>query len=223
MTEGNVDKVGKGEAFYAQSKLPTAHGLFDVRVYKDGAAEHLLISVGDVACQEVVLVRIHSECLTGEVLGSLKCDCKAQLDAALQSIMERGTGAVLYLRQEGRGIGLGNKIRAYHLQEQGADTVDANRLLGFDDDLRTYDVAAEMLKLMGIYSVQLMTNNPAKIEGLETCGIRVVQRIEHHVSCNWVNAAYLKTKRLRMGHILPDDQPQPHPTDTSVFPTIALA
>jgi GTP cyclohydrolase II len=223
MTEKDVKKNGGTDAFYAQSKLPTAHGVFDVRVYRDGQAEHLLISFGDVSCQEAVPVRIHSECLTGEVLGSLKCDCKAQLDAALQSIIERGTGAVLYLRQEGRGIGLGNKIRAYHLQEQGADTVDANRLLGFDDDLRTYDAAAEMLKLMGIKSVQLMTNNPAKIEGLEACGIPVVKRIDHHVGCNWVNAAYLKTKRVRMGHILPDDQPQPNPADTSAFFSIALA
>ena len=201
MTEHTIDGP-----FFAQTKLPTEHGIFDVRVYNDKGKEHLLISMGDVVGVDVLPIRVHSECLTGEVLGSLKCDCKPQLHAALDEVARRGFGAVLYLRQEGRGIGLGNKIRAYRLQEEGVDTVDANRHLGFDDDLRTYDMAAKMLMGISVHTVQLMTNNPAKIEGLEQHGIRVMGRIPIAVGENPVNAGYLQTKRERMGHLLADNR-----------------
>ena len=199
MTEHAIDGP-----FYAETILPTEHGDFDVRVYRHGGREHLLISTGDIEGQARLPIRVHSECLTGEVLGSLKCDCKPQLEYALQRIKEFGSGAVLYLRQEGRGIGLGNKIRAYNMQEKGADTVDANRMLGFEDDLRSYEVAAEMLAAVGVTSVQLMTNNPEKVTGLEKWGVSVVSRIPHIIGENFVNQDYLDTKRRRMGHLLPD-------------------
>ncbi|MBU0553935.1 GTP cyclohydrolase II [Myxococcota bacterium] len=188
--------------FYAKTSLPTEHGPFDLRVWRaaDGK-EHLALSVGALDGAEGLPVRVHSECLTGEVLSSLKCDCKAQLNAALTFIQRNGLGLVIYLRQEGRGIGLGNKIRAYELQAQGADTVDANRMLGFDDDLRRYDVAGEILSALNVRSVVLLTNNPAKIEGLRAAGVVVEERQPHKVGLNEVNAAYLQTKRARMGHL----------------------
>jgi len=188
-------------AFYAKTSLPTAHGEFDVRVFRSGDKEHIAISVGDLSGAKALPVRIHSECLTSEVLGSLKCDCKAQLDSALEYIQGKGRGVVLYLRQEGRGIGLGNKIRAYQLQEQGVDTVDANRMLGFDDDLRCYDVAADMLTLLEIESVDLITNNPLKVDGLRQAGFSVIDRIPIVAGVNTVNQHYLETKRVRMGHL----------------------
>ena len=189
------------DAFFAEAQLPTRHGLFTVRVYRapDGK-EHLAISVGDLSTAELP-VRVHSECLTGEVLGSLKCDCKAQLDGALALIQAEGRGVVLYLRQEGRGIGLGNKIRAYSLQERGADTVDANRLLGFEDDLRRYDAAVEMLAALGTGSIRLITNNPNKVEGLRSAGVEVAGRIPLVAGVNAINLEYLETKRRRMGHL----------------------
>ena len=199
MTEHAIDGP-----FYAQTRLPTEFGEFDLRVYRDEGREHLLISTGDVEGASDLPIRVHSECLTGEVLGSLKCDCKPQLEFALKRIKEMGCGAVLYLRQEGRGIGLGNKIRAYNLQEDGADTVDANRLLGFGDDLRCYRVAAEMLRGVDVHTVRLMTNNPEKIEGLERWGITVTARLPHVIGENFVNSGYLETKKRRMGHLLPD-------------------
>ena len=188
--------------FYAHTRLPMAHGVFDVRVFRDAAgAEHLAISMGDVAGAESLLVRVHSECLTSEVLGSLKCDCGAQLDAALAAVARIGRGCVLYLRQEGRGIGLGNKIRAYALQEAGADTLEANRLLGLPDDDRQYDVAVDMLRGLGVASIVLMTNNPLKIEGLEALGVIVRSRVPCLVGLNTVNRGYLETKAARMGHL----------------------
>ena len=188
--------------FYARTRLPTAHGTFDVRVLVDGEGrEHLAISVGQLEGARGLPVRVHSECLTSEVLGSLKCDCKAQLDASLRLIQEKGHGVVLYLRQEGRGIGLGNKIRAYRLQEHGVDTVDANRLLGFADDLRSYGVAVDMLKALDVQSVVLITNNPLKVDGLRDAGLPVVGRIPLVAGVNPVNAGYLETKRVRMGHL----------------------
>ena len=192
--------------FYARTRLPTEHGEFDVRVYRDGGKEHLLISTGEIEGRTDLPVRIHSECLTGEVLGSLKCDCKPQLDEALRTIKSLGCGAVLYLRQEGRGIGLGNKIRAYRLQESGADTVDANRLLGFGDDQRSYDVAASMLRAVKVRSVRLMTNNPLKISGLESTGVSVTGRMAISVGENSINTDYLETKRVRMGHLLDEER-----------------
>jgi len=169
-------------------------------VWRDGD-EHLALSVGAVEGEARLPVRVHSECLTGEVLGSLKCDCKAQLDAALRATQAAGRGVVLYLRQEGRGIGLGNKMRAYRLQEQGLDTVDANRELGFDDDLRRYDVAADMLRALGVASIILVTNNPLKVDGLRAAGIDVAARRPLVTGVNRINAHYLETKRVRMGHL----------------------
>jgi GTP cyclohydrolase II len=188
--------------FYAHTRLPTKHGTFDVRVFRDAAgAEHLAISRGHLDGGESVVVRVHSECLTSEVLGSLKCDCAAQLETALAAIARTGRGCVLYLRQEGRGIGLGNKIRAYALQEAGADTIEANRLLGLPDDDRSYDVAVEMLRGLGVRSVLLMTNNPLKLDGLAAAGMVVRGRVPCVVGLNPVNRGYLETKAARMGHL----------------------
>jgi GTP cyclohydrolase II len=158
---------------------------------------------GDVAEAVGLPVRVHSECLTSEVFGSLKCDCRDQLDWALAEIAGRGAGAVLYLRQEGRGIGLANKIRAYALQSHGHDTVDANRLLGLPDDARRYDVARDMLEFLKIKSVRLMTNNPDKVHGLRALGVQVVGTLPVVVPPTAHSVAYLETKRLRMAHELP--------------------
>jgi GTP cyclohydrolase II len=166
-------------------------------------AEHVALVLGELRSREDVLIRVHSECMTSEVFGSLKCDCKEQLDAALAAIASAGAGAVLYLRQEGRGIGLVNKIRAYALQSDGHDTVDANRLLGLPDDARRYDVARDMLEYLGVASVRLMTNNPAKVASLRALGVRVVGRVPVVVPANPHSARYLEAKRLRMEHDLP--------------------
>ncbi len=192
------------EPFFAQTILPTEHGDFEVRIFKEGEKEHLAISVGELKGAERLPTRVHSECFTGEVLGSLKCDCKAQLNAALAFIQEQGQGLVIYLRQEGRGIGLGNKIRAYQLQEQGADTVDANRLLGFADDLREYDVAGEILQALNVQSVLLLTNNPDKLSGLAQLSVQIAGRIPLITGINAINCSYLETKRQRMGHLIED-------------------
>ncbi|MFW5920576.1 MAG: GTP cyclohydrolase II [Polyangiales bacterium] len=188
---------------FAEADVPTEYGVFRVVVYREPGSpfEHCAIVKGDVAGQSDVLVRVHSECLTGEVLRSLKCDCREQLELALERIAEQGSGAVLYLRQEGRGIGLGNKIRAYALQERGLDTVDANRALGFDDDLRRYHVATTMLADLGVRSVALMTNNPAKVEALIEDGVVVSRRVDHYIEPHEHNESYLTTKRARMGHL----------------------
>jgi GTP cyclohydrolase II len=197
---------------YAEADLPTVHGPFKVYVYREApnngttpppdhlAAEHMAIVRGQVTGQSNVLARVHSECWTSEVLGSLKCDCRDQLDAALDRIAAEGTGVVVYLRQEGRGIGLGNKIRAYALQNSGADTVEANQQLGFEADSRSYDIAAEILDDLGVQSVRLMTNNPLKVRGLKEAGVRVAERVSHWVGENQHNADYLAVKRRKMGH-----------------------
>jgi GTP cyclohydrolase II len=186
---------------YAESDIPTEYGDLRVVVYREGDVEHLAIVHGEVSGASDLLVRVHSECLTGEVLHSLKCDCREQLDLALKRIVEAGAGIVLYLRQEGRGIGLGNKIRAYALQSQGYDTVDANRELGFEDDLRRYDIAAFMLEDLGVKSIRLMTNNPAKVEALQKDGVIVTGRVEHLAEPHEGNRGYLESKRVRMGHL----------------------
>jgi GTP cyclohydrolase II len=188
---------------YAEAQLPTRFGPFRVVVYRerDGDKEHLAVIAGEVAGAEDLLVRVHSECLTGEVLHSLRCDCRDQLDLALERIQAAGKGAVLYLRQEGRGIGLGNKIRAYAKQDEGLDTVDANLALGFEDDQRGYQMAADMLRDHGVASVALMTNNPRKVEGLEEDGIEVTRREPHEVEAHEHNRDYLKTKQDRLGHL----------------------
>ncbi|MBK7858739.1 MAG: GTP cyclohydrolase II [Archangiaceae bacterium] len=190
---------------FSESVLPTTHGEFRIVVFRDrrNGVEHVAMVRGDVKGHEGVPVRIHSECLTSEVFGSLRCDCKAQLDRALDFIGQNGRGVVLYLRQEGRGIGLGNKIRAYQLQqEHGLDTVEANLKLGFPDDARRYDIAGEMLRSLDVRSVDLITNNPQKIAGLVDEGIPVRRRIPSRTAHNPLNVGYLKTKRDRSGHLI---------------------
>lgn len=183
-----------------RSVLPTAHGTFDVIVFRDQQGfEHSALVKGDLT-KEPPMVRLHSECLTGDAFGSLRCDCGPQLHTAMQQIEERGNGVILYLRQEGRGIGLGNKIRAYALQDEGRDTVDANHELGFPADARTYDVAAEILKQLGLSAVKLMSNNPAKREAIEALGIEVAERLPLVIDAQSHNMAYLETKANRMGH-----------------------
>jgi GTP cyclohydrolase II len=192
---------------YAEAQLPTARGTFRTVVFREAGAdvEHVAMVMGEVTGPEPVPARVHSECLTSEVLGSLKCDCRAQLDRALDLIAARGRGVLLYLRQEGRGIGLGNKIRAYALQAAGHDTYEANRLLGFPDDLRRYDVAAEMLRVLGVRSVDLVTNNPQKIAQLEAAGIPVRRRIGLPSPANPHNVEYLRVKRDHTGHLIVTD------------------
>ena len=186
------------------AKLPTDSGTFELVGFDNqlDGKEHIAIVKGDVAGKENVLVRIHSECFTGDILGSYRCDCGSQLKKAMRTIEDKGEGIVLYLRQEGRGIGLINKIKAYKLQDSGLDTVDANLALGFGEDERDYAVAAQMLKALGVKSVVLMTNNPAKIEGLENYGMKVIKRAEIEIKPNEVNEKYLRTKFERMGHKL---------------------
>lgn len=168
----------------------------------EGGPEHLALLIGDPDLGRPVLTRLHSACLTGDVLGSLKCDCGPQLRGAVASIAAAGGGILLYLQQEGRGIGLINKLRAYALQDQGFDTVDANLRLGFASDERDFELAAAMLKLLGVASVRLLTNNPDKVAALESNGIAVTERVPHAMPANPHNAHYLDTKRIRTGHIL---------------------
>ncbi|MDG1709195.1 MAG: GTP cyclohydrolase II [Emcibacteraceae bacterium] len=168
----------------------------------DGGTEHFAILIGNPAQDKPVLTRIHSECFTGDLLGSLKCDCGDQMRGAIKYMADAGGGILLYLAQEGRGIGLINKLRAYHLQDQGFDTVDANERLGFLSDERIFEPAAEMLKKMGYTDVRLLTNNPLKVEGLKSCAIKVTERVEHKFPSNNHNDLYLKTKKKRSGHLL---------------------
>lgn len=193
---------------YSSAPVPTHLGQVEVVVYREivnglpsDQHEHLAILIGDPGTERV-LSRVHSECLTSEVFGSLKCDCRDQLDAALEAMHEDGNGVFLYLRQEGRGIGLGNKIKAYALQAQGADTIEANHELGFETDLRTYDIAAGMLHDLGVESVRLMTNNPDKIQGLIDSGIDVTERVPIQLEANRHSAGYFETKRASLGHLL---------------------
>jgi GTP cyclohydrolase II len=187
----------------ARAKLPL-DGLPDTQILafraSDDGQEHVALVVGAFGGQPP-LVRLHSECLTGDVFGSLKCDCGPQLREALRIIGEAGGGVLLYLRQEGRGIGLANKLRAYALQDRGLDTVDATRRLGFADDESDYGHAAAMLRALGIDRVRLLTNNPGKLAGLEAAGIKVVERVAHHMPVNPHNADYLAVKRDRSGHL----------------------
>ena len=200
-------------ARYSEARLPTPHGEFRVVVYRTGAPggmgasavglaqeEHVAMVLGDPAGPGI-LARVHSSCFTGEVLGSLRCDCRAQLDAALARIGQEGRGVLVYLVQEGRGIGLGNKVRAYQLQDGGKDTVEANLALGFDADGRSYDLAAAILRDLGVSSVRLMTNNPAKREGLEHAGVVVDALEAHWVGASEHNASYLESKKIKLGHL----------------------
>jgi GTP cyclohydrolase II len=205
-----VERVGdeaEGDVeLYSEAPLPTHRGLFRAVVFRDrrDGSEHVAMVLGDLT-GSAPAVRLHSECLTSEVLGSLKCDCRAQLDRALDYIAAQGRGALLYLRQEGRGIGLGNKIRAYALQAKGYDTYQANQALGFPDDLRRYDVAAKMLRLLGVRAVELITNNPLKVAGLEESGVRVRRRIPLPSPSNPHSVNYLQVKRERTGHLIQTD------------------
>jgi GTP cyclohydrolase II len=196
----------------AETPLPTRHGRFNVYVFRHAAEpdkEHVAIVAGDVFGADEVPVRLHSECLTSEVLGSLKCDCREQLEFALDHIGKAGRGVVLYLRQEGRGIGLTNKIRAYALQAKGADTVEANRALGLPDDSREYAQSAEMLRHLGVRSVRLMTNNPEKLDGLRALGTDVRGRVPVIIEPNPHSRQYLEVKRDRMNHALPEQYKAP--------------
>lgn len=188
----------------ASCALPTPWATFELHAFLEAATgkEHLALTLGDIGSGEPVLARLHSECLTGDTLFSQRCDCGAQLENALKRIATEGRGILLYLRQEGRGIGLVNKIRAYRLQEQGADTVEANHQLGFADDLRDYAVCAPMFQHFGIKSLRLMTNNPRKIEALKHLDIST-ERLEHVAGSTRFNARYLATKADKLGHLLP--------------------
>ncbi len=190
---------------YVEScKLPTPFGLFCLHGFTDSASdkEHVVLTLGDVSSDEPVLTRIHSECLTGDCLFSLRCDCGAQLQAAMHKISVVGRGAIFYLRQEGRGIGLINKIRAYRLQDQGADTVEANEQLGFGADMRDYSLLKPMFAHFKITRVNLLTNNPRKIKAITELGITVETRLPHETGRNPHNYEYLLTKKGKLGHLL---------------------
>lgn len=193
----------------ADCRLPTPWAVFQLHAFVDPASgkEHLAIVLGDLADGEPVLARVHSECLTGDGLFSQRCDCGAQLETALRRIAEEGRGMVLYLRQEGRGIGLVNKIRAYQLQDAGADTVEANERLGFPADMRRYDLCQPMLRYFGVKRLRLMTNNPRKVQALEKLGVAVTERVPIQVNRNPHNEGYLSTKAAKLGHWLKDKVP----------------
>ncbi len=188
----------------AEARLPTRYGEFKIVAYQSPCdrGEHIALTIGDWQPEDPVLTRIHSECLTGDVFGSMRCDCGEQMELALKILGEEGVGALLYMRQEGRGIGLHNKIKAYFLQDGGLDTVEANRQLGFDIDLRHYGLGARILADLGIRKIKLLTNNPHKLIGLAGLGVEVVERVQVEVPPNPENREYLNTKRQRMGHIL---------------------
>jgi len=191
-------------ALVSLAHLPTRFGDFDIAIFENNKdqKEHLAITRGNLDNAIEVPVRVHSQCQTGDIFGSLRCDCRDQLEHALQTFAVMDKAALLYLKQEGRGIGLANKIRAYHLQQQGLDTVEANEALGFKDDLRTYEIAASMLKLLNVKSIVLFTNNPEKINGLAENGVEIVRREPIVMPTNPYNINYLETKKRKAGHLL---------------------
>jgi GTP cyclohydrolase II len=202
------------------TRIPTRHGDFQLCYYRNtlDEKEHLAFCMGDVSAAEAVLVRVHSECFTGDVMGSRRCDCGEQLEQSMAKVAQAGVGIVLYMRQEGRGIGLLEKLRAYDLQDQGYDTVDANLMLGHGADERDYSLAALILQDLQVKSIRLMTNNPAKISALEAAGIHVLERVALEVQANSDNRGYLETKAERMAHLLftpapKKAAPEPRPTD----------
>lgn len=190
--------------YIESSHLPTQWGVFEMHGFADADAdkEHVVLTMGDVSNGEPVLARVHSECLTGDSLFSMRCDCGSQLQEALRKIAEEGRGVLLYLRQEGRGIGLINKIKAYKLQDEGADTVEANEKLGFGADMRDYTICQPMLEHLNIKSVKLMTNNPRKVEALQGLGVEVAERISLATGQNPHNEKYLATKAGKLGHLM---------------------
>ncbi len=187
-----------------EAKMPTRYGNFTIHAYRNDLDDntHVALTMGDIGGDEPILVRVHSECLTGDVFSSLRCDCGDQLAIAQQMIAKEGRGVLLYMRQEGRGIGLANKIRAYELQDRGKDTVEANLLLGFPADMRDYGLGAQILADLGLHKIRLITNNPKKIKGLEGYGLQVVDLVNLEVPTNSYNAFYMETKKKKMGHIL---------------------
>lgn len=189
--------------YIASSKLPTEWGEFAIHGFEETGTgkEHVALTMGDVSDGEAVLGRVHSECLTGDALFSLRCDCGHQLHRALKNIAEEGRGVLLYLRQEGRGIGLSNKIKAYKLQDAGADTVEANEQLGFGADMRDYSMLEVMLEHLGIKQMRLMTNNPVKVKALQDVGVDVVERVPLNTGENPHNQKYLQTKAGKLGHL----------------------
>ncbi|MDA0734589.1 MAG: bifunctional 3,4-dihydroxy-2-butanone-4-phosphate synthase/GTP cyclohydrolase II [Chloroflexi bacterium] len=188
----------------AEARLPSKYGEFKIVAYRSAVepGEHIALTIGNWEPDQPVMTRIHSECLTGDVFGSLRCDCGEQIELAMRMLGKEGTGAFLYMRQEGRGIGLHNKIKAYSLQDTGLDTIEANEKLGFESDLRHYGIGAQMLLDLGIRKIRLLTNNPKKVVGLSGFGLEIVDRVEVEVPPNDENLAYLQTKRAKMGHIL---------------------
>ena len=200
-------KISIDENIPADARLPTSHGNFRIRVFhEETGLDHVALTLGDMEGPDPVLVRVHSECLTGDAFGSLRCDCGPQLDSALRQISERGWGALIYLRQEGRGIGLHAKIQAYHLQDQGADTLDANLKLGLPGDARNYDIAAQILQSIGVTRISLLSNNPDKVDQLQKHGINVEERMPLLAGIGEDNREYLKTKLERMGHEIDKDK-----------------
>jgi GTP cyclohydrolase II len=191
----------------AQALLPTRHGRFIIHGFKGLGPQDEAVALvrGKLNGKTPPLVRVHSQCLTGDVLGSLRCDCRAQLELSLKKIGQASSGILLYLPQEGRGIGLINKLKAYQLQDAGLDTVEANRKLGFADDSREYQFAADALKALGMKSVRLLSNNPDKVQQLEAAGVKVAERVPCRPRTTKHNAAYLRTKRTRMGHLLEEE------------------
>lgn len=190
--------------FVESSELPTEFANFKVYAFTEtgNTKDHLVISLGDLTSKKPILARIHSQCITGESLFSLRCDCRFQLTESLQQIAENGSGAIFYLQQEGRGIGLSNKIRAYKLQDEGLDTVEANHQLGFHEDERNYEIVASMAKHLQIKSVDLMTNNPKKIDALEKMGLTINKRVPILSKSNDYNKKYLSTKAKKLGHFM---------------------
>jgi len=197
-------KSGPGIDIVAEAALPTQHGRFTIYGFKGSGPldEAIALVRGKLNGKTAPLVRVHSQCLTGDVLGSLRCDCRAQLELSLKKIGKAGAGVLVYLPQEGRGIGLMNKLRAYELQDGGMDTVEANETLGFAADARDYDFSAQILKKLGAKKIRLLSNNPEKVRQLETSGIRVVQRVPCQPRISKTSRAYLQTKKSKMGHIL---------------------